>query len=60
MVTNSESAYYSRDVGPYRWQKEGSAKVWNDLFRIVGVTGSSVDPYKGMKGGVTAVALAKK
>lgn len=61
MITGSESAYYTRDVGPYRWQKEGSAKVWNDLARIVGLTGSTLDPgEKGFKSGFTAQALARR
>lgn len=51
---------YSRDVGPYRWQKEGSSKVWNDFGKLVGISGSSLDPAKGMKGSFTAVAMARR
>ncbi len=42
--------YYKRDVGPYTWQKEGSAKIWNHITRMGGLTGSDIDPVKGIKG----------
>ena len=41
--------YYQQDVGPYSWQKEGEAKVWNTLGTMLGFSGSQVDPIKGLK-----------
>ena len=50
IVMQNESAYYKRDVGPYRWQKQGGTKFWAHLGVALGLTGSSVDPVKGIKG----------
>lgn len=44
MYTGSEKAYYSRDIGPYSWQKKGSAKFYNHFAKMVGITGTTVDP----------------
>ena len=46
----NESAYYARDVGPYTWQREGGTKFWAHLGVALGLTGSSVDPVKAIKG----------
>lgn len=45
----NESLYYKRDTGPYPWQKEGSAKIWNHFGSMVGFSGSQVDPVKGLE-----------
>lgn len=50
LLTNDNRAYYKRDVGPYDWQKEGSAKVWADIAYLFGLSGSQVDPIKSVKG----------
>ena len=50
LLTNDNRAYYKRDVGPYDWQKEGSAKVWSDVAYLFGLSGSQVDPIKSVKG----------
>jgi hypothetical protein len=44
-----EKLYYQQDVGPYSWQKEGEAKVWNTLGTMLGFSGSQVDPIKGLR-----------
>lgn len=36
--------YYKKDVGPYKWQKEGSAKLINHVAKTVGLTGTTLDP----------------
>lgn len=36
--------YYKKDVGPYKWQKEESAKLWNHLAKTIGMTGTTLDP----------------
>jgi hypothetical protein len=49
MPGENEDLFYKKDVGPYSWQKEGSAKIWNHLGSMVGFSGSQVDPIKGLK-----------
>lgn len=49
MPGENEHLYYQRDVGPYSWQKEGSAKIWNHLFTTAGFSGSQVEPIKGLQ-----------
>jgi hypothetical protein len=49
MPGEDESLYYKSDQGPYTWQKEGSAKVFSTLGRMVGFSGSQVDPVKGLQ-----------
>jgi hypothetical protein len=49
MITGDEGAYYKKDVGPYSWQDEGSAKVWNYLGKSIGLSGSQVDPALRLK-----------
>lgn len=43
------SLYYQRDVGPYPWQQQESAKIWNHIGSMVGITGSDIDPVKAAK-----------
>jgi hypothetical protein len=50
ILSNDSRGYYTRDVGPYSWQAEGSAKIFNDLGYLFGLTGSQVDPIKSLKG----------
>ena len=45
----NEDLFYKRDTGPYEWQKEGSAKIWNHLSSMLGFSGSQVDPIKGLQ-----------
>lgn len=40
------NVFYSRDVGPYPWQQEGSAKVYSRIFRCIGLTGNNLDNFK--------------
>ena len=40
----NDSAFYKRDVGPYPWQKEGSAKIITHILSTVGLSGRSGDP----------------
>jgi hypothetical protein len=48
-LTGSEKAFYKQDVGPYRWQKKGSAKVWNDIGAVFGIKGKNVSPIWAIK-----------
>ena len=49
MYTGDEKAYYSRDIGPYDWQKKGQSKFYNHFMKTFGVTGSSIDPALAIK-----------
>jgi hypothetical protein len=49
MPGEDESLFYKRDTGPYAWQDEGSAKIWNHLGSMLGFSGSQVDPVKGLQ-----------
>ena len=46
MVSNDDSAYYKKDIGPYSWQKAESAKIWNHFGKAVALTGKTVDSAK--------------
>ena len=40
----NDSAFYKRDVGPYPWQKEGSAKIITHMLSAFGLSGRTGDP----------------
>ena len=44
MTSGDQRAYYKEDVGPYNWQKEEQAKVWNHLAKMWGISGTTADP----------------
>jgi hypothetical protein len=44
MFTGDPRGEYSRDVGPYHWQKAGSYKFLNHFAKMFGATGTSLDP----------------
>lgn len=48
-ATGDPSAYYKRQIGPYDWQQEGGSKLFNYMFKAIGMTGSSVDPVTAIK-----------
>jgi hypothetical protein len=50
LITNDNRAFYTRDVGPYSWQKENAPKIFNDLGYLFGFTGNQIDPVKALKG----------
>lgn len=41
--------YYTKDMGPYPWQKEGEAKIWTTFGNMVGFSGSQTSPAKGLE-----------
>lgn len=45
-LAGKESAFYTRDIGPYSFQKQESAKVWKDMADIFGLTGNQLSPVK--------------
>jgi hypothetical protein len=44
MIIMNDSAYYKRDVGPYSWQDEGSAKIITHTLNAFGFSGKTGDP----------------
>ncbi len=50
ILQGDDAAYYQREVGPYKWQQEGGSKFWAHLTSTFGLTGSSLDPAKAIKG----------
>jgi len=50
ILSGSDKAYYKRDIGPYSFQQEGGSKFWAHMGRTIGLTGSSLDPAKAIKG----------
>jgi hypothetical protein len=50
LVTGDQKALYKREVGPYEWQQQGSAKFLNHLMKTLTFTGTSVEPIQGIKG----------
>ena len=49
MMFGDEGAYYKKDIGPYAWQDEGSAKIWNYIGKSFGLSGSQTDPVLRLK-----------
>lgn len=45
-IVGNEKSFYKRDMGPYWFQKEGSAKVWVDIANLFGLSGNTVSPLK--------------
>jgi len=45
-ILGRKSAFYTKDIGPYWFQKEGSAKVWVDIANLFGLTGNTTSPVK--------------
>jgi len=48
-VTGNKYARYSKDAGPYTWQKEGGSKFATEFAKSIGLTGSSLDPVTNVK-----------
>lgn len=48
-ISGDERLYYSQDVGPYSWQKQGSNKFWNHFMSQFGLKGKNWSPRWAMK-----------
>jgi hypothetical protein len=59
MVQGDDSAYYSKDVGPYSWQKAESAKILNHIGKAFALTGKTIDPSKAIQDFVSAENIYK-
>jgi len=60
ILQGDESAYYKRDVGPYKFQQAGGAKILAHIARTLGMTGSALDPAKSIKGFQSVQARARR
>ena len=49
LTKGDDKAYYSRDVGPFSWQKKEQAKFKNHFLRMFGFTGKTYDPALGIE-----------
>jgi len=59
IASGNDQSTYKRTVGPYVWQQEGGSKFWAHLGRTVGLTGSSLDPAKAIRGFQSVQARAR-
>jgi len=60
ILRNEDSAYYSRDVGPYSFQKKGGWKLSAKLAKMLGFTGSTLDPANAIQKFYQAMAMVKR
>ena len=60
MWRGEDGAYYSRDVGPYSFQKKGGRKIDAKIAKMLGFTGSSMDPANAIQKFYQAMAMAKR
>ena len=59
-MQGDESAYYTRDTGPYFFQQQEGNKLLAGLARLVGFTGSTLDPAMATQKFYTAQAMARR
>ena len=59
MVSDDDAAYYSKDVGPYPWQKAESAKILNHVGKAFALTGKTLDPSKAIQDFISAENIYK-
>jgi len=48
-VEEDPASYYQKPAGPALWQQEGSPKFENDLIKILGFSGTTVQPVEGIR-----------
>ena len=48
-ATGNPKARYSKDSGPYKWQREGGSKFWTTFWKSIGLTGATLDPITAAK-----------
>ena len=48
-ATGNPKARYSKDSGPYKWQREGGSKLWTTFWKSIGLTGGTLDPITAAK-----------
>jgi hypothetical protein len=60
IMKGDDKAYYSRDTGPYFFQQKGGSKLLAKLAKLLGFTGSSIDPATAIQKFYNAQAMAKR
>ena len=60
IVKQDEHAYYSRDTGPYEFQRKGGNKLVAKIAKLVGFTGSTIDPATAIQKFQNAQAMARR
>lgn len=60
LVMDDPKAYYTRQVGPYEWQQQESAKWMNHSAKTFGFSGGTVDAAMAIQNLTAAQARVKK
>jgi hypothetical protein len=60
IMKDDGKAYYTRDTGPYYFQQEGGSKLMAKLAKILGFTGSTIDPAMAVEKFQNAQAMARR
>lgn len=60
IIKSDEHAYYSRDTGPYEFQRKGGNKLVAKIAKLVGFTGSTIDPATAIQKFQNAQAMARR
>ena len=60
IIKQDDKAYYSRDTGPYFFQQKGGSKLLAKLAKLLGFTGSSLDPATAIQKFYNAQAMARR
>ena len=50
MATGNPKAYYDKDVGDLWYKQKGQPKIYNHLFKSIGITGGTQDLPESLKG----------
>lgn len=60
IMQGDDKAYYTRDTGPYYFQQKGGSKLTAKLAKLMGFTGSSLDPAMAIQKFYNAQAMARR
>jgi hypothetical protein len=60
IMKDDDKAYYSRDTGPYSFQQKGGSKLTAKLAKLLGLTGSTIDPATAIEKFQNAQAMARR
>lgn len=60
ILKQDDKAYYTRDTGPYYFQQKGGSKLMAKLAKLMGFTGSALDPAVGIQKFYNAQAMARR
>jgi hypothetical protein len=60
IAKGDDQAYYSRDTGPYYFQQEGGSKLVAKIAKLLGFTGSTIDPAMAIQKFHNAQAMARR